>query len=80
MADSDPLVASSVRMFCARNSQREGRSLPQQGRDHLFQLGLGIPYVIKDLKDINPLNRLYATSFCCCNTVPKPEFTVLEIL
>ena len=28
--------------FCARNSQREGRSLPRQGRDHLFQWDVGI--------------------------------------
>ena len=28
VADSDPLVASSMRVFCARNSQWEGRSLP----------------------------------------------------
>ena len=35
MADSDPLVASSVRVFCARNSQREGR-------DHLIQCRMGI--------------------------------------
>ena len=28
VADSDPLVASSVQVFCARNSQRQGRSLP----------------------------------------------------
>ena len=38
----DPLVAISVWVFCARNSQREGRSLPRQGRDHLFQWGMGI--------------------------------------
>ena len=42
VAESDPLVASSVRVFCARNSQREGRSLPRQGRDHLFQWDVGI--------------------------------------
>ena len=42
VADSDPLVASSVRVFCARNSQRESRSLPRQGRDHLFQWDGGI--------------------------------------
>ena len=42
VADSDPLVASSVRVFCARNLQLEGRSLPRQGRDHLFQLDVGI--------------------------------------
>ena len=42
VADSDPLVASSVRVFCARNSQREGRSLPRQGRDYLFQWDVGI--------------------------------------
>ena len=35
-------VASSVRVFCARNSQQEGRSLPRKGRDHLFQWGVGI--------------------------------------
>ena len=35
VAASDPLVASSVRVNCAQNSQREGRSLPRQGRDHL---------------------------------------------
>ena len=28
--------------FCARNSQREGRSLPRQGRDHLSQWDVGI--------------------------------------
>ena len=33
---------SSVRGFCARNSQREGRSLPRLGRDHLFQWDVGI--------------------------------------
>ena len=32
----------SVRVFCAWNSQREGRSLPRQGRDHLFLGGMGI--------------------------------------
>ena len=32
----------SVRVFCARNSQQEGRSLPRQGRDHLFQWRMGI--------------------------------------
>ena len=37
-----PLVASYVRVFCARNSQREGRSLPREGRDHLFQWDVGI--------------------------------------
>ena len=42
VADSDPLVASPVRVFCARNSQREGWSLPRQGRDHLFQWDVGI--------------------------------------
>ena len=42
VADSDPLVASSVRVFCARNSQWEGRSLPRQGRDYLSQLDVGI--------------------------------------
>ena len=26
----------------AQNSQREGRSLPRQGRDHLFQWDVGI--------------------------------------
>ena len=26
----------------AQNSQREGRNLPRQGRDHLVQLGMGI--------------------------------------
>ena len=26
----------------AQNSQREGRSLPRQGRDHLFQWNVGI--------------------------------------
>ena len=35
VADSDPLVASSMRVFCARNSQREGRS-------PLFQWDWGI--------------------------------------
>ena len=40
--DSDPLFASSVRVFCALNSQRAGRSLPGQGRDHLFQWVMGI--------------------------------------
>ena len=29
-------------MFCTLNSQREGRSLPRQGRDHLFQWNVGI--------------------------------------
>ena len=55
MADSESLVASSVRVFCARNSHQEGRSLPRQGwslprqgwslprqgRDHLFQWAVG---------------------------------------
>ena len=36
------LVASSVRVFCALNSQREGKSLPQHGRGHLFQWDVGI--------------------------------------
>ena len=40
--DSDSLVASSVRVFCARNSQREGQSLPREGRDPLFQWDVGI--------------------------------------
>ena len=42
MADSDPLGASSVHRTPAQNSQREGRSLPRQGRDHLFQWDVGI--------------------------------------
>ena len=42
VADSDPLVASSVRVFCARNSQREGRSLPLQGRS-LPRQGRSLP-------------------------------------
>ena len=42
VGDSDPLVASSVRVFCAQNSQREGRSLPREGRDHLFLWDVGI--------------------------------------
>ena len=42
MADSEPLVASSMRVFCVRNSQREGRSRPREGRDHLFQWDVGI--------------------------------------
>ena len=42
VADSKPLVVSSVWVLCARNSQREGRSLLQQGWDHLFQWGMGI--------------------------------------
>ena len=37
MVDSDPLVASSVHRIPAQNSQRDGRSLPRQGRDHLIQ-------------------------------------------
>ena len=41
-ADSESLDASSVRVFCVRNSQREGRSLPREGRDHLFQWDVGI--------------------------------------
>ena len=40
--DSDPLVASSMRVFCARNSQREAWSLPREGRDHLIQWDVGI--------------------------------------
>ena len=40
--NSDPLVASSVRVFWARNSQREGRSLPREGRGPLFQWDVGI--------------------------------------
>ena len=35
--DPDPLVASSVRVFCAQNSQREGRSVPREGRSPVFQ-------------------------------------------
>ena len=42
VADSDPLVAGSVWVFCARNSQREGWSLPREGRGPLFQWGMGI--------------------------------------
>ena len=43
VADSDPLVASSVLVLCARNSQREGgRSLPRQGLDHHSQWDVGI--------------------------------------
>ena len=42
VADSDPLVANSVQVFCARNSQREGRILPQQGQNHLFHWDVGI--------------------------------------
>ena len=34
--DSDPPVTSSVRVFCARNSQREGRSFLREGRDNFF--------------------------------------------
>ena len=32
----------SFRVFCARNSQQEGRSLPRQGGDHLTQWDVGI--------------------------------------
>ena len=39
---SDPLVASSVHRTPAQNLQREGRSLPPEGRDHLFQWDVGI--------------------------------------
>ena len=42
VADSEPLVASSMRVFCARNSQREVRSRPREGREHLFQWDVGI--------------------------------------
>ena len=42
VADSDPLVVKSVHRTPAQNSQREGRSLPQQGWDHLFQCDVGI--------------------------------------
>ena len=42
VTDSNPRVASSVRVFCACNSQREGRNLPWQGRDHFSQWGMGI--------------------------------------
>ena len=42
MADSDPLVASSVFRTPAQNWQREGRSVPRQGRDHIFQWGMVI--------------------------------------
>ena len=41
-AGSRDYFASSVRVFCARNSQREGRSLPRQGRNHLSQWDVGI--------------------------------------
>ena len=33
---------SSVRVFCAQNLQRQGRSLPREGRGSLFQWDLGI--------------------------------------
>ena len=39
MADSDPLVASSVYRTPEQDSQLDGRSLPRQGRDHLFSVG-----------------------------------------
>ena len=42
VADSDPLVASFVHRPPAQNSQREGRSLPRQGQDHLSQSDVGI--------------------------------------
>ena len=42
VGDFDPLVASSVWLFCAWHSQREGRSLPGQVRDHIFQWDVGI--------------------------------------
>ena len=42
MEDSDPLAASSVRVFCARNSKLKGRSLPLEGRVPLFQWDVGI--------------------------------------
>ena len=40
--DPDPLVASSVRVFCAQNLQREGRTLPREGWGPVFQLDVGI--------------------------------------
>ena len=35
-------ILFSVRVFYARNSQRDGRSLPRQGRDHLSQWDVGV--------------------------------------
>ena len=59
VTDSDPLVASSVRLFRARISRREGRSLPRQGRDQLFQWGLGSVWFFTDTTGSlrNPGNR-----------------------
>ena len=31
-----------MRAFCARNSQKEGRSLLRQSRDHIFQWDVGV--------------------------------------
>ena len=42
VADSDTLLASSVHRTPAQNSQREGQSLPGQGRGHLFRWDVGI--------------------------------------
>ena len=42
MTDYAGPVASSVHRTTAQNSQREGRSLPRQGRDNFSQWGMGI--------------------------------------
>ena len=42
VADSVPLVGSSVYRKPAQDSQQEGRSLPRQDRDHIFQWDVGI--------------------------------------
>ena len=67
VADSEPLVASSMRVFCARNSQREGRSRPREVLDHLFQWDVGISVgfstgTIGSLR--NPETR-YTPSYTC---------------
>ena len=69
VADSDPLVASSMRVFCARNSQREGRSLPRHGRDHLFLwdvVGISVGFSTGTTGSLrNPETRRRTPSFHC---------------
>ena len=74
--DPDPLVASSVRVFCAHNSQREGRSLPWEGRDHLFlwDVGISVGFSTETTGSLrNPETRRTPSCIVCSITASGPR-------
>ena len=64
----EPVVSvSSVRVFCPRNSQREGQSLPRHDRDHLSQwdVEISVGFFTETTGSLlNPETRRYPSYIC----------------